>query len=222
MAEKPAWARLWDAPTRIVHWALILLLGFAWWSAEEGHLQWHRGAGYGIVGLVLFRLIWGFAGSSTAKFSGFLRGPAATLAYLKSMHVKATPPTKGHNPVGAWSVVAMLAVLAFQVTTGLFTVDIDAFDGGPLSDRVDFDTGRMIAGWHEASFTVLQGLVILHLAAIAFYAVYKRQDLIAPMITGRKRLGSDAGVTFAPLWRAVLAAAIAAGLAWFISNGLRL
>src|SRR4029453_4781691 len=115
----------------------------------------------------------------------------------------------GHNPLGARSVLAILATLAVQVVTGLFAVDIDAFEAGPLSDRVDFDTGRLFAKWHHWSFTTLQVLVLLHLAAVAFYLFYKRANLIAPMITGYKRFGTDPGVVFAPLWRAVVATVVA-------------
>jgi len=215
-------ARLWDAPTRIVHWALVVLIGFAWWSAEFDHLEWHRWSGYGVVGLVAFRLIWGFAGSGSARFASFVQGPRATLAYLKTLPSRAHAETPGHNPLGAWSVLAILATLVVQVVTGLFAVDIDAFEGGPLSDRVDFDTGRLIAEWHEWSFTALQVLVALHLAAVAFYLVYKRANLIGPMITGRKAFARDPGLNFAPLWRAVVVVLAAAAFAWWVSKGLRL
>ena len=215
-------ARLWDAPIRIVHWGLVVLIGFAWWSGENDHLQWHRWSGYAVVGLLAFRLAWGFVGSGNARFANFVKGPAATLAYVKTLPGRAHSPVPGHNPLGAWSVLALLAVLVIQVVTGLFAVDIDAFEAGPLSDRVDFDTGRLIAKWHHWSFTALQVLVVLHLAAVAFYLVYKRANLIGPMITGRKRVTSDPGVTFAPLWRTVAVALLAAVFAWWVSRGFRI
>lgn len=214
-------ARLWDGPTRIVHWALVVLLGFSWWAAETDHLQWHRWSGYAVVGLVAFRLIWGVVGSGNARFANFVRGPSATLAYLKTLPDRVHSEVPGHNPLGAWSVLAILAVLAIQVVTGLFAVDIDAFEAGPLSDRVDFDTGRLFAKWHHWSFTALQVLVVLHLAAVAFYLVYKRANLIGPMITGRKRVTDDPGLVFAPLWRAVVAILTAAAFAWWVSRGFR-
>jgi cytochrome b len=215
-------ARLWDGPTRIVHWALVALIGFAWWSAEFGHLEWHRWSGYAVVGLVAFRLVWGFAGSGSARFASFVKGPAATVAYLRTLPRRAHAETPGHNPLGAWSVLAILAVLVVQVVTGLFAVDIDAFEAGPLSDRVDFDTGRLFAKWHHWSFTALQVLVVLHLAAVAFYLVYKRANLVGSMITGRKAFSSDPGLAFAPLWRAVIATLVAAGFAWWVSKGFRM
>ena len=215
-------ARLWDAPTRIVHWALVILIGFAWWSAEYDRLQWHRWSGYAVVGLVVFRLIWGFAGSGNARFASFVKGPSATLAYLRTLPTRVHAIVPGHNPLGAWSVLAILAVLVAQVVTGLFAVDVDAFEAGPLSDRVDFDTGRLIARWHHWSFTTLQALVVLHLAAVAFYLVYKRDNLIGPMVTGWKRVAKDPGLIFAPLWRAAVATLVAAAFAWWVSKGFRM
>jgi cytochrome b len=215
-------ARLWDGPTRIVHWALAGLIAFAWWSGETGRMEGHRLAGYAVAGLIVFRLIWGFAGSASARFASFLRGPAATLAYLRELPSRAKPDMPGHNPLGAWSVLAILAVLVAQTVTGLFAVDIDAIEAGPLSDRVDFDTGRLFAKWHHWSFWALEALVVLHIAAVAFYLAYKRANLVGPMITGRQVFAQDPKLDFAPLWRAALAAAVAAAVAWFVANGLRI
>lgn len=214
-------ARLWDAPTRIVHWALVLLIAFSWWSAKADHMDWHRWSGYAVIGLLVFRLIWGFAGSGSARFASFVRGPAATLRYLKTLPNRSPTDAPGHNPLGAWSVLAILAVLIVQVVTGLFAVDVDAIEAGPLSDRVDFDTGRRLAHWHHLSFTALEALVLLHLAAVGFYLIYKRSNLVGPMVTGRRRFAADPGLSFAPLWRAVLAAAAAAAVAWWSSKGFR-
>ena len=214
-------ARLWDGPTRLVHWALVVLLGFSWWAAETDRLQWHRWSGYAVVGLVAFRLVWGFAGSASARFASFLKGQAATLGYLRTLPSRTHEVVPGHNPLGAWSVVAILLVLVAQTVTGLFAVDIDAFEAGPLSDRIDFDTGRLFAKWHHWSFTTLQVLVVLHLVAVAFYLFYKRANLIGPMITGYNRFKTDPGLVFAPLWRAVVATLVAAAFAWWVSKGFR-
>jgi cytochrome b len=220
MAQEGVRARLWDWPTRLVHWALVGLIAFAWWSSEE-NLTWHRWSGYAVIGLLAFRILWGFAGSRTAQFASFVRGPAATVAYLRTLPSRKRAETPGHNPVGAWSVVAILAVLIVQVVTGLFAVDIDAFEGGPLSDLVSFDLGRRIAEWHELAFTVLQVLVVLHVAAVAFYLIYKRTNLIGAMFTGRQRFERDPGLAFAPLWRTVVVALLAAAFAWWASKGFR-
>jgi cytochrome b len=215
-------ARLWDGPTRIVHWALVATIGFAWWAGETDHMDWHRLAGYAVLGLVVFRLIWGFAGSGSARFASFVKGPGATLGYLRTLPSRSYHAAPGHNPLGAWSVLAILAALVVQVVSGLFSVDIDGLESGPLSDRVDFDTGRLFARWHHLSFSALQALVLLHIAAVIFYAIYKRADLIRPMVTGRGRFETDPGLRFAPLWRAALVAAAAALVAWWTAKGLRL
>ena len=214
-------AKLWDAPVRIVHWLLVVLIAFSWWASED-HLTWHRWSGYTILGLVVFRILWGFAGGGAARFASFVKGPRATLEYARSLPERAPSSVPGHNPLGGWSVLALLAVLAVQVTTGLFAVDIDAFEAGPLSDRVSFETGRAIAEIHELSFRVLQVLVVVHVAAVLFYLFYKRTNLIAPMITGRRTFPQDPGLAGAPAWRLVVAAAAAAAFAWFVSKGLRL
>jgi cytochrome b len=99
-------ARLWDAPVRLVHWLLVGLIAFSWWSAEEGHLQWHRYSGYLILGLVAFRLYWGFAGGGAARFASFVRGPGAILAYLRTLPERTPSTVPGHNPLGALGVLA--------------------------------------------------------------------------------------------------------------------
>jgi len=215
-------ARLWDGPTRIVHWALIVLIGFAWWAGETGRMDWHRLAGYAVLGLLVFRLAWGFLGSTSARFASFVKGPAATLAYVRTLPSRAHKAVAGHNPLGGWSVLAILAALIVQVISGLFSVDVDGLESGPLSDRVDFDTGRLFAKWHHMSFSALQALVLLHIGAVVFYAVYKRADLVRPMVTGHSRFEYDPGLSFAPLRRALLVAAAAAFVAWWTAKGLRL
>jgi cytochrome b len=218
----PVRARLWDAPTRIVHWALVALIVFAWWSAETGQMQWHRWAGYSVLALIVFRLIWGFVGSQSARFASFVRGPLKTLAYARTLPSRAPSQTAGHNPLGAWSVLALMAAIVAAVVSGLFSVDIDGLESGPLSDRVSFETGRAFAEWHEWSFTVIQALVVVHLVAIAFYLTYKRSNLIAPMITGSRTFATDPGLRFAPIWRALLVAAVAAAIAWWVMRGLKI
>lgn len=213
--------KLWDGPVRATHWLLVILLAFSWWSSED-HLNWHRWSGYAIAGLLFFRIWWGFAGGQAARFASFVRGPRSILAYARTLGRRDVPVTPGHNPLGALSVIAILVVLVAQVALGLFTVDVDAFEAGPLSDRVSFETGRRIAEWHELNFRLLQGLVALHVAAIVYYLVWKRTNLIGPMLTGRRTLPSDPGLGRAPWWRLLLGAALAIAAAWFLSKGLRL
>jgi cytochrome b len=209
-------ARLWDLPTRVFHWLIVVLVAFSWWSATYHHLPWHRLSGYAILALLIFRLIWGLAGPETARFSRFLRGPAAVLAYVRGRagHVV------GHSPIGGWSVAAMLAVLSLQVGLGLFSVDEDGLEAGPLDKFVDFDTGRAIAHLHHLNFWLLLALIVLHLGAVAFYAL-RRRNLVGPMVTGRSHLPPGAAApAFAARWRFFAAALIAAALAWFVARGL--
>jgi len=216
----PVRARLWDAPTRVVHWALVVLLLVSWFTAGE-NMDVHRWSGYSVMGLVIFRIYWGVFGSQTARFASFVKGPKATLAYAGALGKRAPSEVAGHNPLGAVSVVAILALLVAQVTLGLFAVDIDGLESGPLSHLVSFDTGRLCAEWHELTFRALQALVVVHVAAVIFYLAYKRQNLIGPMITGRRAFAADPGLRFAPWWSLVIGVVIAFGLMWFISKGLK-
>lgn len=222
-APAAARGRLWDLPTRLVHWALALLVAFSWWSAENGQMEWHRWSGYTVLGLLVFRLFWGFAGASTARFSSFVKGPAAIVAYARTLGRRAPSETAGHNPLGALSVVALLLALIAQVGFGLFAVDIDGLESGPLSRFVDFDTGRVFAELHETSFNILLALIGLHLAAVAYYLIYKRDNLIRPMVTGWRAFAGDApAVRFVPAWRVLVGIALAVAVAWFVAKGLRL
>jgi cytochrome b len=209
---------LWDLPTRVVHWALVLLIPFSWWSAEEHPTDWHRTSGYAILGLLVFRLIWGVVGSSSARFADFVRGPRAVIAYARGQG--GTP--LGHNPMGGWSVVVLLALLVAQVGLGLFAVDTDGLESGPLSHWVSFDAGRAAAETHETLFDILLVFVGLHVAAVLFYLFVRRDNLIAAMLTGVKAVDTapDATPRMAPLGRALIVALVAAGLAWWVSRGL--
>ncbi|MDR2856586.1 MAG: cytochrome b/b6 domain-containing protein [Novosphingobium sp.] len=210
--------KVWDLPTRLFHWLMLLTVGFSWWSAEIGHMDWHTRSGIAALILLVFRLIWGVIGSSTARFANFVRAPAAVFAHLRrpgnAIH------TPGHNPLGGYSVVAMLLALAAQVGTGLFAVDVDGIESGPLSYLVSFDQGRTAAAVHHISFSVLQVLVVLHVLAIIYYRIRGRR-LVMPMLTGRDgqvaaRFGSLTGG--GPL-RAFIALAVALLLGWWISAG---
>jgi cytochrome b len=209
---------IWDLPTRLFHWLLAALVAFSWWSHED-HLDWHRISGIGIAGLLVFRLWWGVAGSSTARFTSFLKGPRGVIAYLKGGAAGAP----GHNPLGGWSVAAMLLALIAQVGLGLFSVDEDGFESGPLAKYVSFDTGRAAAGAHEIVFTILLGLIVLHLLAIGWYAA-RKQNLVGPMITGHGAIAEGAEAPMmAPVWRLLigllLGGATFGGLLWLEKTG---
>lgn len=205
VASDPQRVKVWDAPVRAFHWLVVVAVGACWFTAENRIMDWHRRGGYVVLALVLFRLYWGFAGSSTARFSGFLRGPAAVRDCLGKLLERSTAPVVGHNPLGGWSVVVMLAVLLAMPLLGLFAVDTDGVESGPLSWLVSFKLGRRAAHWHEDVFTILQALVAVHVAAILYYAFWKKQDLVAPMVTGYRRLSREAaaGIRLVATWRAL-------------------
>lgn len=209
--------KIWDWPTRLFHWALVVLIGLQWWTAEEEMIELHILLGTIVLGLLLFRLLWGLIGSSTARFANFVKGPRGVVSYLNGSAAKVV----GHNPLGGYSVMAMLGLLSVHVALGLFASDDDGIDSGPLSHLVDYDLAEEAADLHETSFDLLLVLIGVHVAAIVFYALIRRKDLVTPMLTGRGE--ADEGVApmqDAPLWRFLLAAALAAALAWWIGTGL--
>lgn len=209
-------APVWDLPIRLFHWSVVLLVALSWWSAEEGKDSLHFWSGYTLLFLLIFRILWGFAGSSTARFARFVRGPAAVLAYLKSGRVSEA----GHTPLGALSVVAMLLALLVQLATGLIQIDEDDFIEGPLSGLVSYDTASSAHDVHEASFNVLLALIALHLLAILYYRIVRGRSLVRPMVTGRAELDDGvAPMRTAPKWRLIACVAAAAISAAAIVGG---
>jgi cytochrome b len=208
--------RIWDWPTRIVHWLLVVLIAFSWWSAENDELEWHVRSGMTILGLLVFRLVWGFIGSSTARFASFVRGPRAIVDYLRGR----TEYRLGHNPIGALSVVALLGLLAVQVGLGLFASDEDGLFSGPLAHLVDFDLSEEITDLHEDNFYILLVLIGLHVGAILFYFFIKRDNLVKPMVVGTRDApaGTEA-MRPATLWRLLLAVAVAFAVIWWVWGG---
>jgi cytochrome b len=215
---------VWDLPTRAYHWLLVALLGFSWWSAEADHMDWHQLSGLAVCGLLIFRLLWGVFGTGTARFAQFVKGPRAIWSYLRPGAGAPRRARIGHNPIGGWSVVALLLVLATQTISGLLAVDIDGIESGPLSWLVDFDQGRLAAAIHHTSFTVLQVLVALHVAAILFYLLVRRRNLVWSMIVGTQPVidGETGVVARVALWRLAVAIVVAAAAAWWIAGGARL
>ncbi len=214
--------RVWDLPTRLFHWLIVALFCFSWWSIENDHLDWHKLSGYGILTLVLFRLYWGVAGSTTSRFADFVRGPRTLFAYGTKLPARSHALTIGHNPMGGWSVLMLLFLLLLQTVLGLFAVDADGLDPGPLGNFVSFETGRKIAHWHGMVFNLLLIFIGLHLAAIAFYLLYRRENLTAPMIAGTKRVAADEAVRplrFVSLWWVIPGLTAAAAIVAWIAFG---
>jgi cytochrome b len=178
---------VWDLPLRMFHWMLALLVTASIVSAQIGGnaMQIHLRSGYTILTLVLFRILWGFFGGTHARFAAFVRGPATAIAYLKALRRQTAGRHLGHNPAGGWSVMLMLAVLLIQAGTGLFSND-DISTEGPLAKLVTKAWSDRISSIHEINVVVLYVLIGLHLAAVAFYFFFKRDNLVKPMLTGFK------------------------------------
>ena len=141
---KPA-VSVWDLPTRLFHWLLVILIAVSWWSAETRTMEWHYRSGLAILGLVVFRIVWGVIGGSTARFASFVRLPGAALSYLRGQ----AQDKAGHNPLGGYSVILLLAVIAAQVSGGLFASDTDGLESGPMSFLVSYELSREITDLHE-------------------------------------------------------------------------
>jgi len=205
---------VWDLPTRLVHWLTAALIGFSWWAAENEELDLHIWSGIAVLSLLIFRLLWGIFGSSTARFSSFVRGPRAVRDYLGGKWKGI-----GHNPLGALSVVALLGAIAFQVGTGLLSSDEDGLASGPIANLVSIDLSDKITDLHEEFFNVLLALAGLHVAAIIFYRL-RGKSLVAPMITGRAEIppGTEP-MSRGKWWIALICLAVAIGVTRWIIAG---
>jgi cytochrome b len=208
--------KVWDWPVRLTHWLFVFCIVVSWWSAEQRAMDWHLYSGYTLLGLLVFRIYWGFAGSSSARFSQFIRGPGKLLAYLREP--RDAPRDAGHNPLGGWSVAAMITLMLAQVVIGLFVSDVDGIESGPLSHLVSFDTSRALAEVHENVFNVILAIIGLHIAAILFYLIFKRDNLVVAMITGRRRAAKLTAMTPVPVWRVIPGVVLAGGVVWWVMS----
>jgi len=209
--------RLWDLPVRVFHWSLVIAVSTAVVTGELGGswMTLHGQAGLAIVGLVVFRLVWGLIGSTHARFVRFAPTPGKLKAYLRGRGAGV-----GHNPLGALSVFALLALLAAQAGTGLFSNDDIAFSG-PLFKLVDEALAGRLTGLHKQLANVLLALLALHIGAIAFYVGLKKDNLVKPMLTGWKEVeAGESAQHGGPLAFVIaLAIALAAVFAVFAVSG---
>jgi cytochrome b len=212
MDERAATARVkvWDPPTRAVHWAFVLLVGFLWWSEKHDDIANHKRAGFALISLIVFRVYWGFAGSETARFANFVRGPREIWRYLRGRATAAI----GHNPVGAISVVVMLALLASDSVVGLFAIDEDGLESGPFAPMVDLDWAQAAARWHALLFDLLIGVIGVHILAVTLYWL-AGSNLVLPMITGRKPLAHGTTASRQAAWWSLPLGVALAGAAFF-------
>jgi cytochrome b len=209
---------VWDLPLRLFHWLLVLLVAISVVSAKTGGnaMQIHMLSGYTVLALLLFRILWGFLGSTHARFASFVRGPAAVIACLRGLVRNEPGQHLGHNPAGAWSVILMLAVLLAQAATGLFAND-DIATEGPLAKLVSKALSDRITGVHQLNVKLLYALIALHLSAVAYYLLYKRENLVKPMLTGFKDVAVGLSESAQEkTWLAATLMAACAGIVYFL------
>ncbi len=214
-AETSRKIAIWDLPTRLFHWTLVALIGFSWWTAEQHYDDLHIWSGLAVLSLLIFRILWGLVGSSTARFANFLRGPRAVLGYLQEQWHGI-----GHSPLGALSVVALLGLTLVQVGLGLIASDEDGLMQGPLAHLVSPDTSEAAVELHDDLFDVLLVFIGVHVAAIIFYKL-RGKSLVRPMITGK----GDAEPGVEPMkpgngWAAILCLILAIGITRWIIAGV--
>ncbi|WP_036234040.1 cytochrome b/b6 domain-containing protein [Marinobacterium litorale] len=197
---------VWDIFIRIFHWTLAASILFAWWSGEEGGnwMNLHMQAGYLVLSLIVFRIIWGFTGSPYARFKSFLVSPSATLTYFKQLLGGQAPHHVGHNPLGGWMVIALLTLGLIQAGSGLFTTD-DIFTEGPLTAYVSGDIASALTTVHKATFNIILAAVALHLAGVVYHQRFKRERLVQGMLHGQKPVADEYAGPPAPAHRAMVA-----------------
>jgi cytochrome b len=206
---------VWDLPTRVFHWLLVLTIIGSYTTAKLGTewMPWHMRLGYSMIGLLVFRVIWGLIGPRHARFVNFIKGPTSILAYLKGGIRSA-----GHNPMGAGMVVLMLLLLAVQATTGLFSTDDIAYVG-PYNPSVSHDLGEKLTSIHHWNFNLILAAVVLHLCAIVFYTFVKQERLVPAMFHGRKPaeyVAAEESIPGSQLWKALIVIAVAGGCVYWL------
>ena len=202
--------RVWDPYVRVFHWLLVIGIAASWITGEKEWYETHYQIGLGVGWLIIFRILWGFVGSPTARFTHFIKGPGAVFGYMKTMFARKPSHAYGHNAGGGLMVIVLLLAVGIQAFTGLFNTDDVLFDG-PLYDNVPESFSKLAGFVHARLFNILLALIVLHVLVIAIYFVWKRENLVRAMVTGRAFLPKGNGeVDFASPFRALIVAAIAA------------
>ncbi len=208
--------KVWDLPTRLFHWGLVISVLYSWFSVTVlEDMQQHFYAGYTVLTLLLFRVFWGFVGSSTSRFTDFVRGPKTVWAYLQGRSLQSY---SGHNPLGALSVLAMLLVLLVQAVLGLFSTD-DYFYG-PLSGLVGDETRAYLSSLHLSNVNLIYALLSLHVLAVLFYQFVKKQPLVQAMLNGKKPNTVGNNKSFKPthIWLALLSIMISVAVVYYLAT----
>jgi cytochrome b len=192
--------KLWDFPVRLFHWALVVAIVTAWWTNRQVMIDIHAIAGYSVLALVIFRIIWGFVGSSNARFVDFLTGPRRVIGYLGKLPKGSTSELTytGHNPAGGWMVLVMILLVGVQAVSGLFaSEDTFLFFDGPLVAYVSSDFASTMNWIHHTNINLIYAAVGLHVFAALFYLVVKRENLIRAIVIGTRRVPAELAGRFA-------------------------
>lgn len=224
MSDPTIAVRVWDLPTRVFHWILALCIFCSLTSAWLGGnaMVWHLRSGYLVFSLLLFRLVWGFFGGRWSRFSSFAYTPATSLRYLRGQSRPEEHHHIGHNPLGAFSVFGLLAILSAQVASGLFADD-EISTTGPLIKFVTAKTSSFLTHWHiRFGQWLIVALVVLHVAAVLFYLVGRQHNLVRPMLSGDKTLSADVPSSIDTPGSRMLALAIFAAAAGLVTWLVRL
>jgi cytochrome b len=209
--------KVWDLPVRLFHWAIVLLILAAWVTQYANRMDLHMWIGECILALLLFRVVWGFIGSDTARFTRFLRSPVAAVRHLAHLRRREPDREIGHNAAGGWMVLVMLVLIGVQTGTGLFSND-DGDTEGPLMHLVSKEQSDWLSHIHHLNFIAIEVAIALHVLAIIAYAVLKRQNLVRPMVTGTKLMpvGAAAPRLVRPVWAAVTLALAFGVVVWVV------
>lgn len=185
--------KLWDPLLRSFHWLLVICVGAAWYLGQFGPnvMTLHFFFGYAVIGLLAFRVVWGLVGPAPARFAHFVYRPRTVLQYLSKMGKREPSYWPGHNPAGALAAFVLLLALVVQVGSGLFVDPDDYINVGPLAGMIDREGNRLATQIHNFTAVLILAMVVLHIGAIAFYKVYKRENLAAAMVTGWKWVRKD-------------------------------
>jgi cytochrome b len=183
--------KIWDLPTRIFHWLLVSLVLFLIYSGswDDSLMQWHFYSGYLLSGLLLFRILWGVAGTRYARFCSFVLSPFKGFSYLKSVAKGNPEHFYGHNPAGSIMVVMLILLLILQATSGLVTSDEVLWEG-PFYASVSEQLASLGAEIHHTVQLILQWLIGLHVLGVIVHSIVSKETLVASMFSGRKK---DAG-----------------------------
>jgi cytochrome b len=182
--------RVWDAPVRVFHWGVVILVVAAYVTWRLNWMEWHSRCGYAVLALVLFRVLWGFFGSETARFARFLAAPRAAVRHLSRALARESDRQVGHNAAGGWMVLLLVLLLLGETLSGLYVAN-DVADEGPFTELTPASVANAITALHSILWDALLAAIALHLLAIGVYAAAKGHNLLGPMITGRKLLPAD-------------------------------